>query len=412
MGRTAGWMAALAGLWMVAAACPGDAPGDDDVSPGDDDTTAQGDDDTTAGDDDTTTGDDDTTASDDDSAGDDDATPDEPILRFTTLPDICTEDDLVGQVLNVDPADMAEYCVAVYVYQGGWWTKPTWAAPTLTPGADGSWTCDITAGVMDPAAWKLAAFLIEAADCNGVPLAGVPEAEPQLPAWLGQHAVASVEAIRGRTLQFAGREWLVKTSCDGTLDPGPIRYSDDPSHVWVDADGLHLTLGAAGPNAHATEVTLTESLGHGEYAFQIVGPVDGTTFDPEVVLGLFTFDYFSEYPHRELTLEMSCWGEPGCATDAQYVVQPWDEPGHRERWDLPPTSASTHVLDWQPAAVTFSSHQGLGTGGPLLHAWTYADAATIPDEGTETVLVNLWPAGGESPPSDHEVVIREVDFTP
>lgn len=401
----------LFGLLALLGGCPGSS--DDDVSAADDDTTGVADDDSTSSDDDTSSGDDDTTPGDDDTtAGDDDTTTGLPSIEFTSVPDICTDGDLSGTVLHVDPADVGDYCVAVYLYQGGWWTKPTWAEPTLTVEADGSWTCDITTGGLDAAAWKIAAFLVEAPDCPDVPLAGLPQAEPTLPAWLAQHAVASVEVLRGHTVQFAGREWRVKTSCDGALDPGPIRYSDDPSHLWVDGDGLHLTLGAAGPDAHATEVFLTESLGFGEYQFQIAGPVDETALDPEVVLGLFTYDYFTDAPHRELTLEMSCWGEPGCATDAQYVVQPWDEPGHRERWDLPPTPTSTHVLDWQAAAVTFSSHEGLGTGGPLLHTWTYSDAPSIPDEGTETLHLNLWPTGGVSPHSAHEVVIRDVVFTP
>jgi exo-beta-1,3-glucanase (GH17 family) len=83
--------------------------------------------------------------------------PGTPSIAFTSVPPYGSFNNLQGQVLHVAPAD---YRVAVYIYVGGWWTKPTFANPLTTILPDGTWTCDITTGGSDQNATQIAAFLV------------------------------------------------------------------------------------------------------------------------------------------------------------------------------------------------------------------------------------------------------------
>lgn len=80
-----------------------------------------------------------------------------PGIRFTKLPPIGSSADLEGRVLNASPRN---HRVAVYIFVGGWWTKPYFNQPTTAIGPGGFWKTDITTGGNDPSATRVAAFLI------------------------------------------------------------------------------------------------------------------------------------------------------------------------------------------------------------------------------------------------------------
>jgi hypothetical protein len=82
-----------------------------------------------------------------------------PRIWFTHVPSIGSSGDLQGEASHVTVKD---YCVAVYIRVGeGWWTKPTFAQPTVTLQWDGRWVCDITTGgKTDLTATEIAAYLI------------------------------------------------------------------------------------------------------------------------------------------------------------------------------------------------------------------------------------------------------------
>ena len=90
--------------------------------------------------------------------------------------------------MHVKPAD---YRIAVYIYVGGWWTKPTFANPTTSIAIDGSWVCDITTGGSDQNATQVAAFLIPAT-YTPPPMSG----GQTLPAELYSNAVANCSVTR------------------------------------------------------------------------------------------------------------------------------------------------------------------------------------------------------------------------
>lgn len=332
-----------------------------------------------------------------------------PQITFTFVPPYGSFTNLRGKVTGITPAD---YRVAVYIYGGGWWNKPTWASSLTTIRTDGSWTCDITTGENDELATRLAAFVLPAGYQPPL-LSGNAE----LPAELYHRAVVYREEDRSPTLRkivFAGREWLVKASAN-PVGPGPNHFSDRTQDVWVDADGLHLTITYHDGVWWCTEIFSAESLGYGTYTFTLAGAVD--QINPNAVLGLFTWDDTSSLEnHREIDVEVSRWGETS-AQNTQFVVQPWDHAGNRQRFDMVLTkNLSTHQFTWAESEVQFTSYQGnAASPAPedVFQSWKYT-GADIPHHGEENVHLNLW-LYNSAPPSDGnplEVVVKDFLFTP
>lgn len=221
-------------------------------------------------------------------------------------------------------------------------------------------------------------------------------------------------AAEPRTLQFSGYTWVVKSSAPKRrVGPGPNFFSAAGDHVWVDAHGwLHLKIAKdADGKWRCAEVYLLDSLGYGTYRFVTGKPLDD--LDPNVVLGLFTYSLSDDpsFAYRELDFEYSRWGEPSDPTNAQVVVQPYDQPGNLHRWTVPSGyPVLTHRMDWSASAVKFSVRQG----DTVLEHLDYRKAERIPPPGDETVHLNLWLSQGRVPQRGKatEIVIRSFSFTP
>ena len=153
------------------------------------------------------------------------------------------------------------------------------------------------------------------------------------------------------TLQFSGYEWAIKAG--DLLGPGPNNFSASTDNVWVDdEDRLHLKITHRDGTWYCAEVYRMESLGYGTYTFYLSSYVD--LLDKNVVGSPFLY----QDDEHELDIEFSRWGvEEG--PNAQFVVQPWDVPGHREQFDLsltgdvPPTPS-----DGNPARCPSRAHKG------------------------------------------------------
>ena len=78
-----------------------------------------------------------------------------PAIEFTKIPSYNSYDDLEGRVYNAEPDS---FCVAVYIYVSGWWTKPYWIGPKTRIRKDRTWKCDVTTGGRDEKATRLAAI--------------------------------------------------------------------------------------------------------------------------------------------------------------------------------------------------------------------------------------------------------------
>ncbi len=214
-----------------------------------------------------------------------------------------------------------------------------------------------------------------------------------------------------RLIRFSGYTWWVKAS-EGPVGPGPNYFSDHTRHVWLDDQGrLHLRIDQDEERKwRCAEVVNTASLGHGRYHFAIDSPLDG--FDPNVVLGLFTWSDDPAFSHREIDFECARWGNP-TNWNAQFVVQPYTSAGHIERFLLPEGQLATgHRFDWRKDRVVFRSIRGHDWedthASPIIHEWLF-EKKSVP-AGGENVRINLWLYAEKPPSSPTEVIIRAFRF--
>jgi hypothetical protein len=135
--------------------------------------------------------------------------------------------------------------------------------------------------------------------------------------------------------------------------------------------------------------------------------------DPNIVLGMFTWDEFApHYANREMDIEIGRWGDPA-KDNAQFVIQP----SLVHRFNIEPTVLPiTHVLDWSFDAAAFQSFYGL-TLPPaqrdFIDGWSFL-ANPVPRPGKENIRINLWLLPGLAPPDENgaEVIIKNFEFVP
>lgn len=219
--------------------------------------------------------------------------------------------------------------------------------------------------------------------------------------------VTNAAAVQGRarsTVVFSGYTWDVK-STGWLMGPGPNLWSDDLSNVRVDESGaLRLALTRRGGEWYCAEVSLQRSLGYGRYVFTVSSRVD--LLEPGVMGALFVY----EDDAHEIDIEFTGAGE------AQYVVQPHYERGNLRGFDLDlEGDFTTHVIDWSPNRIVFSSYHGHYLNDPeegrLIARWTYT-GDNIPRAGEERLHINLWLRDGAAPSGPEEMVVSGFQFIP
>lgn len=340
--------------------------------------------------------------------------PGDPQIEITNAPAWGSSGLLQGRVLHVNPCD---YAVAVYIYveeAGGWWTKPTFVDPLTSINNSGEWAADVVTGGTDETAQKIAAFLVPK-KTDAYLLGGVPA----IPGAVFASAVAHTGVWRTqqtteRLLFFSGLEWRVKRAAT-PVGPGPNLFADGLDNVWLDRAGrLHLkiTNGSTGPRC--AEIISLDSFGYGTYTFYLDSAVDA--FDPNVVLGLFTWSDDAAYNHREIDVEFARWGDP-LNDNAQFVVQPYDREGNMTRFEIGPDAPTAHGFTWRRTYVEFSSVTGADFPPPAqaneIASWHYT-GPDVPANGGENARINFWLMNGAAPANGQpaEVVIRRFAFQP
>jgi hypothetical protein len=290
--------------------------------------------------------------------------------------------------------------VVVYALGDHWYVQPTAARPLTAIRNGGVWKTATHLG------FSYAALLVRK---TFVP----PPVTDALPP-VGGDVLASAIGDPTRHLTFSGLDWSVKAS-SGPVGPGPNRFSDSKRNVWVDNQGrLHLAIAPQGNGWTCAEVISSQSFGYGTYRFVLDSPTAG--FDPNVVLGLFTWDDDPAENHREIDVELTRGPQPD-GFNAQFVVQPFFVAGNLQRFSVPAGAAPvTHQFDWWPGAVLFRSVRGTdpnpGSPADLINAWDFYGA--VPAPGGEKAHLNLWLWNG-APPTNHrrvEVIIRRFEFVP
>lgn len=214
------------------------------------------------------------------------------------------------------------------------------------------------------------------------------------------------------TLDFSGFQWHVKARAE-PVGPGPNWFDDRPETVRLADDGLHLCLHRQGGAWRCAEVIAQGRFGYGSYVFQFVGPLD--QLDPNVVLGLFTWDPDPTSRHnREIDIEVARWGDPA-APNLNFVVQPAAPERHHQAALQLAGTHSTYRIRWAPGRISFDAlhghHGHAPVPGPLIASWDFR-GPEVPKPGGEQVRVNLWLRKG-LPPLDGrgaEVVLKRFAF--
>ena len=205
------------------------------------------------------------------------------------------------------------------------------------------------------------------------------------------------------TISWSGHDWDVK-EYSRKIGPGPNFFSS--SNVRVDPDGsLHLAITKSGSKWTTAEVILKDSFGYGTYTWVLRTPAP---LDPNVVLGLFTWNDDPAENHREIDIEFAKWGNASDPNDAQFVVQPYDSVGNEHRFVRPAGGALTTLsFTWASDGVAFRA-----SSDGVAQTWTYG-GADIPLPGGENPRMNLWLFRGAAPTDGRsvEVVFESFTFT-
>lgn len=220
-----------------------------------------------------------------------------------------------------------------------------------------------------------------------------------------------------RQFSFSGYDWSVKDSREQRTGPGNNYFSASSSNVWVAEDGrLHLKINHRDGRWYCAELVSQRSFGYGTYRVFLDSAADN--LNANVVLGLFTWNDDGPYAHRELDVELSRWSDADDTNNAQFVVQPWDQPGHRVRYRIQTeVTNSTHSFTWRSNRADFVSYVGSYALPPAMNTaiaqWSFSTNGA-PQAGGENFRINFWlcNTNGTTDGLDEEIVISRFVFVP
>jgi hypothetical protein len=327
----------------------------------------------------------------------------EPAIEFTTIPkaDFGGPSVLVAVAGRVTGAKPGQRIVLFAKSDEGWWVQPFRSRPFTEIGADSSWKSSIHVGT------EYAALLVDADYRPPATAETLPERGGGIIAVARVKGSGAFAAPPPKTITFSGYEWLVRQLPNDRH--GMNDY--DARNAWVDGEGhLHMVLNQRDGRWAGAEVRLTHSLGYGTYSFELG---DTSQFDPSIAFSMYTFDPLgSDQNFRELTIDVSRWGEPA-NMNGQFVVQPETVPANVFRFAIPP-GAITHSFRWEPGRVSFKTVHRTGTsrGDSLVAERLFT--ARVPTAGAETPhLTLLYDRSAPRPPSKGvEVVVEKFAFLP
>jgi len=326
-----------------------------------------------------------------------------PSVEFTTIPkaDAGGPGGLAPVEGRVTGARPTQRIVLFARSDQGWWVQPFRSRPFTEIAADSTWKSAIHLGQ------EYAALLVDADYRPPATAETLPELGGGIVAVVRAPGTGKFVAPAPKTISFSGYDWLVRQLPNDRH--GMNDY--DARNVWVDSAGhLHLLLTERDGRWTSADVRLTRSLGYGTYSFDVR---DTSQLDPSAAFSMYTFDPLgSDQNFRELTVDVSHWGDPG-TMNGQFVVQPETVPANVFRFAIP-GGLITFSFRWEPGRVSFKAHRGSETsrGGPVVAERLFS--ARVPTAGAERPqLTLLYDRSAARPPSKAvEVVVEKFTFLP
>jgi len=331
------------------------------------------------------------------------APPVQPTIEFTTIPraDAGGPEAFAAVAGRVTGARPDQRIVLFARSDQGWWVQPFRSRPFTEIARDATWENEIHLGQ------EYAALLVEADYRPPATAEALPERGAGIVAVTRVGGSGRFIPPQEKTITFSGYDWLVRQL------PNDRRGMNDydARNVWVDRDGhLHLLLSERDGRWTSADVRLTRSLGYGTYAFDVR---DTSHIDPSAAFSMYTFDPLgSDQNFRELTIDVSRWGEPG-NLDGQFVVQPETVPANVLRFAVP-AGLVTHSFRWEPGRVAFKTVRRGGSPGGDKVAAERLFTARVPTAGAERPqLTLLYDRSAARPPAQPvEVVVEKFVFLP
>jgi hypothetical protein len=326
-----------------------------------------------------------------------------PSIEFTTIPkaDAGGPGVLAPVAGRAKGARPGQRIVLFARSDEGWWVQPFRSRPFTNIERDATWKNSIHLGQ------EYAALLVDADYRPPATAHSLPEIGSGVVAVSRSGGTGKFVAPTPKTITFSGYDWLVRQTQNDRH--GMNDY--DVRNAWVDNEGhLHLLLSERDGRWTSAELRLTHSLGYGTYSFDVR---DTSELDPSAAFSMYTFDPLgSDQNFRELTVDISRWGEPG-NLNGQFVVQPETVPANVFRFAVP-AGLVTHSFRWEPGRAAFKVVRRTGTprGEGVVAARLFT--ARVPTAGAETLhLTLLYDRSAARPPSKAvEVVIEKFAFLP
>lgn len=327
----------------------------------------------------------------------------EPKILFTQVPQWNLGDQNQQDVMEgtVSGARQGQRLVIYSKIGGLWWLQLSLASPFTAIQPDNAWRNEAHLGT------DYAALLVDPSYRPAAFLERVPERGDAVAAVAVSHGP---EKSSSYFVDFSGFRWRVRWK---PSDRGGANNQYNPENVFLDKAGaLHLQIVQRGQQWTCSEVNLTRSLGYGTYSFTVE---DISSLEPNVVFGIFTWDYSTEQEnHAEFDIEISRWGEPE-NKNAEFVLQPTFVPTNISRFDAP-AGKLKHTIVWEPGRVTMmTSRASAGPRDPVISKHVYT--SEVPKPGSESLRMTLyvyWNVRNKEPGLQHraEVVVDQFQYLP
>src|SRR5262249_38193609 len=327
-----------------------------------------------------------------------------PTIAFTKIPPAAQGgrekvDTIEGRVTGARPGQQ----IVIYAHSGAWWVQPTVASPFTPVRSDSTWSTETHLG------YEYAALLVG-------PGYRPPPTLDTLPAEGGAVVLAAVVKGVGPTilaptkaLKFSGYDWDVRTIAS---DRGGSSHPYSGDNAWTDSEGaLHLRISKTSAEWSCAEVVLNRSLGYGTYLLVVR---DISHMEPAAVLSMTTFDEWGgDQSYREMDVEVSRWGDALSKNNAQYVIEPYYQPGNIHQF-FAPSATLTYSIQWEAGHVRFKTVRGNGSGPGAKVISEHEFTSGIPSPGQERLQLFFYVVASDKSPLQHdnEVVLEKFEYLP